>query len=154
MVAFAIGLWIEGRGEYRREYDKYWTDHTVFPIQVAGMLSMPVAAFAAPLYPLAQGGVSRAGLLGWLLAVAVLWAYIGWRFDNRGRAPFVKSPYRQIIGAVLTLFGIVLLLSTVQMFHVGLVYKAVGLVWVVAILRHSFHFFKAPMKQAPNPSPQ
>ncbi len=166
MVTLTIGLWIEGRGEYRREYARmvwdhggdgpaeweiFYTDHTAFPIQVAGMLSIPVATFAAPLYALAQGGVSRARLLGWLLAVAVLWAYIGWRFDNQGRWPPIKSPYRQIIGIVFSLLSIVLLLNTVTMFHVGLVYRAIGIVWVIAMLRHSLQFFKNPTKQSAEP---
>jgi hypothetical protein len=157
-VVLTIGLWIEGRGEYERsiwlrgeggseELHFFWTDHTAFPIQVAGMLSIPVATFATPLYPLAQGAASEARLLVLLLAVAVLWAYIGWRFDNWKQRPSVKSPYRQIIGTVLGLFSIIVLVNTVEMFHVGLVYKAIGIVWAVVILRHSFQFFKRPMKE-------
>src|SRR5262249_45945554 len=157
VVVLTIGLWFEGRGEYRRQSDEImarsdantsvhwqisWTDHTAFPIQVAGMLSIPVATVAAPLYPLAQGGVSRSKLLGWLLAVPVLWAYIGWRFDERGQQPRMKRPYRQIIRTVLVLFSLVVLINTVEMFHVGLVYRAVGLVWVVAMLRHSMQFYR------------
>lgn len=158
-VVLTVGLWIEGRGEYRREYDRMawrrggdvspkweisYTDHTAFPIQVAGILSIPVATFATPLYPLAQGGVSKTRLLEWLFAVGILWAYMGWRFDNWGRKPQIKSPYRQIIGTILVLFGVVVILDTVGMFHVGLVYRAIGIVWGGAILRHAFQFYKTP----------
>ena len=81
-------------------------------------------------------------LIALLIGVAVLWSYIGWILDTRNAAPRPKSLLRSIAGAVGLLFGIFLLVATMPMFHVGLIYKAVTLVWVFMICRHFLLFFR------------
>jgi hypothetical protein len=119
-----------------------WTDYTPFSLLVAGMLNIPVAIFGAPLYHLLQERTAHSELIGLLIGVAVLWSYIGWILDTRDAAPRPKSPLRSIVGAVGLLFGVFLLVATMPMFHVGLIYKAVTLVWVFMICRHFLLFFR------------
>src|SRR5689334_12176233 len=66
--------------------------------------------------------------------------YIGWILDTRNAAPRPKNLLRSIAGAGGLLFGVFLLVATMPMFHVGLIYQAVTLVWVFMICRH-FLFF-------------
>jgi hypothetical protein len=79
---------------------------------------------------------------GLQVGVAVLWSYIGWILDTRNAAPRPRSLLRSIAGAMGFLFGVFLLVATLPMFHVGLIYKAVTLVWVFLICRHFLLFFR------------
>jgi hypothetical protein len=106
------------------------------------MLNIPVATFGAPLYHLLQDRTSSSELIALLVGVVVLWSYIGWILDNRNAAPRPKSLLLNIAGAVGFLFGIFLLVATLPIFHVGLIYKAVALVWVFRICRHFLLFFR------------
>jgi hypothetical protein len=115
--------------------------HT-FSLQVAGMLNIPVAVFGTPLYHLLQERTANSELITLLVGVAILWSYIGWTLDTRNVAPRPRSLLRSIAGAVGSLFGIFLLVATLPLFHVGLVYKAVSLVWVLLICRHFMLFFR------------
>jgi hypothetical protein len=108
------------------------------------MLNIPVAIFGAPLYHLLQERATHSELIALLIGVAVLWGYIGWILDTRNAAPHPKSLLRSIAGAVGLLFGVLLLVATIPMFHVGLIYKAVTLVWVFMICRHFLPFFRNP----------
>jgi len=81
-------------------------------------------------------------LIALLLGVAILWCYIGWVLDTRDNPPLLKGALRKIVGAAGCVFGIFLLVVTVPMFHVGLIYKAVALVWVLFIVRHFLLFFR------------
>src|SRR5262249_21874444 len=60
-------------------------------IQAAGMLNMPVAIFAHPLYHLMQGTVRKRELVTLLIGVIALWSYIGWRIDKRTATPRPNS---------------------------------------------------------------
>ena len=106
------------------------------------MLNIPVAIFAAPLYHLLQDRTAHSELIALLIGVAGLWSYTGWILDTRKAAPRPKEPLRSIAGAVGLLFGVFLLVATMPMFHVGLIYKAVTLVWVFMICRHFLLFFR------------
>jgi hypothetical protein len=119
-----------------------WTDYTPFSLLLAGMLNIPVAVFGTPLYHLLEDRTSKSGLIALLVGVAVLWSYIGWILDARNAAPRPKSLLRSIAGAVGFLFGIFLLVATMPIFHVGLICKAVALVWVFLICRHFLRFFR------------
>jgi hypothetical protein len=119
-----------------------WTDYTPFSLLVAGMLNIPVAICGAPLYHLLQKRTAHSELIALLIGAAVLWSYIGWILDTRNATPRPKSLLRSIAGAVGLLFGIFLLVATMPMFHVGLIYKAVTLVWVFMISRHFLLFFR------------
>jgi len=119
-----------------------WTDYTPFSLLVAGMLNIPVAVFGTPLYHLLEERTSKSELIALLVGVAVLWSYIGWILDTRNAAPRPKSLLRSIAGAVGFLFGIFLLVATLPIFHVGLIYKAVALVWVFLTCRHFLLFFR------------
>jgi hypothetical protein len=118
-----------------------WADYTPFSLRVAGMLNMPVATFGTPLYHLLQERTANSELIALLVGVAILWSYIGWILDTRNVAPRRKSLLRSIAGVVGFLCGIFLLVVTLPMFHVGVLYKAVALVWVFLICRHFLHFF-------------
>ena len=63
-------------------------------------------------------------------------------FGHSQRRLMSKEPLRTIAGAVGLLFGVFLLAATMPMFHVGLIYKAVTLVWVFMICRHFVLFFR------------
>jgi hypothetical protein len=104
------------------------------------MLNIPVAIFGTPLYHLLHERTANSELIALLVGVAVLWAYIGWILDTRSAAPRAKSLLRSIAGVVGFLFGIFLFIASLPMFHVGLLYKAVALVWVFLICRHFLHF--------------
>jgi len=119
-----------------------WTDYTPFSLLVAGMLNIPVAVFGTPLYHLLEERTSKSELIALLVGVAVLWSYIGWILDTRNAAPRPKSRLRSIAGAVGFLFGIFLLVATLPIFHVGLIYKAVALLWVFLTCRHFLLFFR------------
>jgi hypothetical protein len=119
-----------------------WSDYTPFSLLVDGMLNIPVAIFGAPLYHLLQERTAHSELIALLIGVAVLWSYIGRILDTRNAAPRPKSRLRSIAGAVGLLFGVFLLVATMPMFHVGLIYKAVTLVWVFMICRHFLLFFR------------
>lgn len=119
-----------------------WTDYTPFSLLVAGMLNIPVAIFGASLYHLLHERTANSELIALLIGVVVLWSYIGWILDTRNAAPRPKSLLRSIAGAVGLLFGVFLLVATMPMFHVGLIYKAVTLVWVFLICRHFLLFLR------------
>ena len=118
-----------------------WTDYTPFSLLIAGMLNMPVTIFSAPLYHLLDKSTSNSELIALLVGVAVLWSYVGWTLDTRNAALRPKSLLRSIAGTVGFLFGILLLVATLPIFHVGLIYKAVALVWFLVICRHFLLFF-------------
>jgi len=120
-----------------------WTDYTPFSLRVAGMLNIPVATFGSPLYHLMHERTAKSELIALLAGVAILWSYIGWIVDTRDVAPRPRSLLRSISGALGFLFGIFLLVVTLPMFHVGLLYKAVALIWVFLICRHFASFFRS-----------
>lgn len=119
-----------------------WTDYTPFSLLVAGMLNVPVAIFGTPLYDLLQKETPRSELIILLICVAVLWSYIGWVFDAGMTILRPSSAVRSILGVLGLLFAAFLLVVTATMFHVGVIYKAVTLVWVFVIARHSLRFFR------------
>lgn len=119
-----------------------WSDYTPFSLLVAGMLNIPVAIFGAPLYHLLQESTANSELTALLVGIAVLWSYIGGILDARNAASRPKSLLRSTAGAVGFLFGLFLLVATLPMFHVGLIYKAVTLIWVLLIWRHFLLFFR------------
>jgi hypothetical protein len=106
------------------------------------MLNVPIATFAYPLYHLLHDGTSKWELIALLVGVATQWSYIGWVVDRRNSAPSSKTLLRRIAGTVGFLFGIALLLATIPMYHVGLLYKAAGLVWSFLICHHFLSFFR------------
>ena len=146
-------LWFLGRAQYLRfvcppdgacPQDVYrWSDFTPIYIQLAGIVSIPVATFANPLYRFVQEGVHKSELFAWLVAVAAMWALIGWLIDRRN-APPVGAVLRRIAGAIGLLLALVILATTIPMFHVGLIYKAAALVYVYSICRYSVPLFRKP----------
>jgi hypothetical protein len=151
-VIVTSALWLLARSEYLRVACPpsgacngwHWTDYTPFSIRVAGMLNVPVAIFATPLYHLLQESIGHIELIALLTGVAALWTYIGWILDARKAAPQPRSVLRTILGVLGLLFGAFLLLVTMPMFHVGLLYKAVTLIWIFVIVRHFLLFFRNP----------
>lgn len=147
LAVITAGLWLSARAQYQTylcapagvcppNSQMIWTDYTPPSLQTAGMLNLPVAIFAQPLYQLVQGTVSKSELAALLIGVVVLWTYIGWRIDTRRLAPCPKSTFRVLATIAGCAFGAFLLTETVNMFHVGLLFKFVGVCWSVLICRH------------------
>jgi hypothetical protein len=145
VITFVLWLW--ARAQYLRHVCPpdglcqpgswiLWTDYTPIALQLAGMLNVPVAIFADPLYHLSNERPNKWELLALLLCVGILWSYIGWIVDTRNVAPRPKTRLRSLAGASGFLFGVLLLFATVSMHHIGLLYKAVALAWSFLICRH------------------
>jgi hypothetical protein len=163
-VILTCGLWLSARAQYLRVVCRPdgvcqangwvgWTDYTPASVQVAGILNLPVATFAYPLYRLSSEYTAKWELIALLIGVAVQWTYIGWIADARNSVPFSTTLLRRTVGTVGILFGVAVLLATIPMYHVGLLYKAAGAVWSFFtgavwsffICRHFLTFFrKAP----------
>ena len=149
-ASLATLLWFWAREQYfafaGRPEQGWWlpafTDYTPPAIQVAGMLNVPVATFAYPLYPLVHLTTSTRELLCWLLGVAILWAYIGWVVDCRGEPLPLPRAVRVPFAILGILFGCFLLLVTLPMFHVGIFYKAAAIVWTIAIWQHFWRLLR------------
>lgn len=88
----------------------FWTDYTPFPLQLAGMLNVPVALFAQPLYRLVHEGTSRSLLILLLCAVVIQWTYIGLVIDSRRKGESPRSLRRAIVGTVGVAFGFIVAL--------------------------------------------
>src|SRR5258708_1649688 len=114
----------------------------LFCLQLAGMLNVPAATFGYPLYHLLHEDTSKWELIALLFGVAVQWSYIGWILDTRDGEPRPQRVLRGVAGAMGLMFGVFILLATIPMYHVGLVYKAVGLVWSFLICRHFLFFLR------------
>jgi UDP-N-acetylmuramyl pentapeptide phosphotransferase/UDP-N-acetylglucosamine-1-phosphate transferase len=100
------------------------------------MLNGPVATFGYPLYHLLHDTGSTWERIVLLLGVAIQWGYIGWVLDNRNAASRPRGLFRRIAAVTGFIFGVVLLLATIPMHHVGLLYKAAGLVWSFLVCGH------------------
>ena len=155
-VILTCALWLWARAQYLRVICPPdgvcrangwvgWTDYTPVPVQAAGILNVPVATFAYPLYRLLGESTAKWELIALLLGVAAQWTYIGWIVDTRNSVPFSTTLLRRTAGTVGLLFGVAVLLATIPMYHVGLAYKAAGVAWSILICRHFLTFFrKAP----------
>ena len=119
-----------------------WTDYTPIAMQVAGMLNVPVATFGYPLYHLLSEDTGKWELIALLVGVVAQWSYIGWVLDTRSSASSSKAWLRRVAGTLGLLFGVALLVAMIPMYHVGLLYKVVGVVWSLLICRHFLTFFR------------
>jgi hypothetical protein len=114
-------------------------------VQVAGILNIPVATFAYPLHRLLSEYTAKWELIALLIGVAIQSTYIGWTVDAQNPVPFSATLLRRTAGTVGILFGVAVLLATIPVYHVGLLYKAAGVVWSFFMCRHFLTFFrKAP----------
>jgi hypothetical protein len=152
-VIVTSALWWVARTEYLRFACRPigdchgwigWTDYTPFPIRVAGMLNVPVAIFGTPLYSLLEQTTGTSELTVLLIGVGLLWTYIGSILDARKEAPRSKSVFRSVVGVLGILFGVFLLVVSIPMYHVGVLYNVVSLIWVFVIVRHFLRFFRNP----------
>lgn len=146
-VVVTTALWISARRDYltflcppvgacpANGWGEGWTDYTPASMQVAGMLSAPVAVFAAPLYHLVQQSTTVAELVVWLVAVAMLWSYVGYMLGTNGAYDSLKTPIRKTVGIVGCLFGILVLVGT-PLYHVGILYWTATAVWLTLMFRH------------------
>jgi hypothetical protein len=108
------------------------------------MLNVPVAIFGTPLYSLVEQTTATSELIALLAGVAVLWTYIGSILDARKAAPRSRSRFRSVVGVLGILFGVFLLVVSIPIYHVGLLYNVVSLMWVFVIVRHFLRFFRNP----------
>jgi hypothetical protein len=154
-AVFTSGLWLLARTDYRwflcppngicpgKGWPLGWTDYTPPSIQVAGMLNVPVAFFAHPLYGLVHDPVSKWELVALLLGVVALWSYIGWRVDARNSAPRPKTALRVIAVILGCVFAFLVLVESITMFHVGLLYKVIAVFWSLLMFRHFMLLLRA-----------
>jgi hypothetical protein len=152
-VIITSGLWFWARAQYLgvicpptgicRDHGWIgWTDYTPIPILVAGMLNAPVAIFCQPLYRLLGEDTKKWELIALLVGVAAQWSYIGWVVDTRRSARSSETLPHRIAGTAGCLFGVWLLIATISMYHIGLFYKAVVVLWSLLIWRHFLNFFR------------
>jgi len=113
-----------------------WTDYTPLSLQVAGMLSIPVAVFAHPLWQWPHDPVSTSKLLVLLVGVVMLWSYIGWKLDSVHPGPHRRTALRIVAAILGYAFSILILIETLTMFHVMFFYKMIGAFWSLLMLRH------------------
>ncbi len=100
------------------------------------MLNIPVSIFAYPLYHLVQGTVTRWELVALLIAVLILWSYIGWRIDTHNAAPRPRTILRIFAVILGCSFAVFVLIEAVTMFHAGILYKIIAVSWSVLMVRH------------------
>lgn len=148
-----FGLWSSGRSQYLRlvcppsescpdGWSLGWTDYTPAAIQAAGMLNIPIAFFAHPLYRLVQGHVRNLELMTLLLGAVATWGYIGWRLDRRNSASRAGATSR-VIAVLGCIFALLTLLQTITVFHVGVLYKIVAVGWSLLMFRHFARILEA-----------
>jgi hypothetical protein len=146
-VVITSGLWLSARAQYRAYLCPPvsvcpanawtgWTDYTPPSIQAAGMLNIPVAIFAHPLYHLMQSTVRKRELVALLIGVMVLWSYIGWRIDTRSAAPRPNTTLRTFAVIVGCAFALIVLIEAITMFHAGILYRFIAICWSVLMFRH------------------
>ncbi len=146
-VVVTSGLWLSARAQYRSFLcppagvcpSNLWlgsADYTPPSMQAAGMLNIPVAFFARPLYRLVYNTVNKWELIALLLGVAVLWSYIGWRLDTVSSAPPSRTAWRTFAAILGCAFAVLVLIEAITMFHVGLLYKTIAVFWSLLMFRH------------------
>lgn len=146
------GLWLGARPEFSSSC----LDCVPIPLQFVGILNGPVAILAYPFYPLAHGHTSAWHLAVILVAIALQWAYIGRIIDSRRRVPLLGTFWRLTCGVLGILLAFGPLAVAMRMYHVGLVYKVVALVWSALMVYHFFGFFRhvGTTTTSPSVSPQ
>jgi hypothetical protein len=146
-VLITSGLWLSARAQYRAYLCPPagicppnawtgWTDYTPPSIQAAGMLNIPVAIFAHPLYHLMQGTVKKRELVALLIGVMALWSYIGWRIDTRRATPRPNTTLRTFAVILGCAFALIVLIEAITMFHAGFLYNFIAIGWSVLMFRH------------------
>jgi len=154
-VAVTSVLWLSARAQYRTfscppgglcppNAWAGWTDYTPPSIQAAGMLNIPVAVFAQPLYRVVQGTVLKQELVALLIGVVVLWSYIGWRVDTCNAAPGPNSTLRIFALILGCAFAVVVLIEAMTMFHAGILYKFIAVSWSALMFRHFVLLIRIP----------
>ncbi len=119
-----------------------WTDYAPFSLQVAGMLNMPVAVFAQPLYHIVHDGTSKWELLALLVGVVLQWLYIGAVIDSR-RTVRVGSSATRIASLLDCIFSVVVFLAT-PLYHVGIMFQLASVIWSILLFRPFLRMFRLP----------
>jgi hypothetical protein len=136
-VFITSALWFKARSEYPHAT----LDRVPVPLQLAGMLNGPVVQVAYPFYPFVEGDASRLRLAIFVIAVAFQWGYIGRLIDTRKKPPHQRTFSRRAVGALGILFALGgLIVSHNLLYHVGYLYRAAALAWLLLMARHFFGF--------------
>lgn len=136
-ILITSALWFKARSEYPHAT----LDRVPVPLQLAGMLNGPVVLVAYPFYPFVEGDASRLRLAIFVIAVAFQWNYIGRVIDTRKKAPHQRTFPRRAVGALGILFALGgLIVSHNLLYHVGYLYRAAALAWLLLMARHFFGF--------------
>jgi len=155
-VVITSALWLSARAQYRaflcpppaacpaNGSPIGWSDYTPPSIQAAGMLNIPVAIFARPLYGLVQSDVRKWELFALLLGVVALWSYIGWRVDTGNTAPHPRTALRIFAVILGCIFSFLVLFEAITMFHAGFLYRFVAICWSLLMVRHFILLLRVP----------
>jgi glucose uptake protein GlcU len=135
VILLTSALWFKARSESRHAT----LDRVPIPLQLAGMLNAPVVLVAYPFYPFVEGDASPLRLAIFLIAVAFQWGYIGRVIDTRKNPPQQRTISRRTVGALGILFALAgLIVSHKLLYHVGYLYRAAALAWLLLMARHFF----------------
>ena len=137
-ILVTSALWLKARSQYPSSC----LDCVPIPLQLAGLLSGPVALLAYPFYPLIQGDVSTGHLAILLAAIALQWAYIGYLIDKRHTGTRERTIWRWTVGFLGVLFAFGPVVVAIRMYHVGLPYRLVALAWSLLMGYHFFGFLR------------
>lgn len=132
-ILITSALWFKARSEYPHAT----LDRVPVPLQLAGMLNAPVVLVAYPFYPFVEGDASLLRLAIFVIAVAFQWGYIGRVIDTRKKPPHQRTIPRRTVGALGILFALGgLIVSHNLLYHVGYLYRAAALAWLLLMARH------------------
>jgi hypothetical protein len=138
-ILITSALWFKARSEYPHAT----LDRVPVPLQLAGMLNAPIVLVAYPFYPFVEGDASRLRLAIFAIAVAFQWGYIGRVIDRRKNPPHQRTFPRGAFGALGILFSLGgLIVSHNLLYHVGYLYRAAALAWLLVMARHFFGFVR------------
>lgn len=139
-IVLTSALWLKGHAEFSSSC----LDCVSVPLQVAGMLNGPISLLDYAFCPFVAGHVSVWHITILLLAVGFQWAYIGHLVDTHDTDSLPRPTlWRRTAGALGLLFAFGSLTIAMQMYHVGLLYKAVALAWSLLMAYHFFGFFRS-----------
>ncbi|MGE0405608.1 MAG: hypothetical protein AB7O65_04845, partial [Candidatus Korobacteraceae bacterium] len=143
-----VVLWFWARLQYVSQFqptrsgsDVGWValpfHYTPVPLDIVGLLNVPVATFAHPLYGLVHDDKPAWKLLALLSAVVLQWAYVGLALE--GRLVIHDAHSRRTLSVLGIMFGLFILAVMLMMYHVSIFYRFSVVVWSLCAV---FHFAK------------
>jgi hypothetical protein len=78
------------------------------------------------------------------IGVAIQWGYVGWVLDSRNASRLSNRWFRGTVGVAGLICGVLLLLVSIPIYHVGVIYKGAAVAWAIFICWHFLSFFRRP----------